>query len=226
MEDNFQREATTRDSKRGQSGNTVIRDPRILCTPLSKFLDPRQLSWPRFLTLSRTCDAMQVSLLQSLSVKWYICLSRNSNPVSYDPEALSWTKRGSNFSVWFVWRERPVHCAHPLCYCCCLFGFNVAINNFSVISWRCLVETGSSMLTFIVLRYWSIMPQTLDMIPHPVTLSWHCLDQSYLFHVSLSAKREAASTIFKDFGISWPGIEPVNSWFPERTLYRLSYRGR
>ena len=31
----FQREATTRDSKRGQSGNTVI-----ICTPLSKFLDP------------------------------------------------------------------------------------------------------------------------------------------------------------------------------------------
>ena len=37
---NFQREATTEDSKRGQSRNTVIRDPRILCTPLSKFLDP------------------------------------------------------------------------------------------------------------------------------------------------------------------------------------------
>ena len=30
---NFQRKATTRDSKRGQIGNTVIRDPRILCTP-------------------------------------------------------------------------------------------------------------------------------------------------------------------------------------------------
>ena len=37
---NFQREATTEDSKRGQSRNTLIRDPRILCTPLSKFLDP------------------------------------------------------------------------------------------------------------------------------------------------------------------------------------------
>ena len=36
----FQREATTRDSKRGQSGNTVIWDPRILCTPFSEFLDP------------------------------------------------------------------------------------------------------------------------------------------------------------------------------------------
>ena len=54
-----------------------------------------------------------------------------------------------------------------------LFWFNVAFNNFSVISRRCLVVTGSSLLTFIVLPHWSIMPQTLYMIPHPVTLSWH-----------------------------------------------------
>ena len=47
-------------------------------------------------------------------------------------------------------------------------------------SQRCLVATGSSMLTFIVLPHWCIMPQTLDMIPHPVTLSWHWVDQSYL----------------------------------------------
>ena len=55
---------------------------------------------------------------------------------------------------------------------------NVAFNNFSVISRRCLVATGSSMLTFIVLRHWNIMPQTLEMLPHPFTLSWHCLDRS------------------------------------------------
>ena len=65
-----------------------------------------------------------------------------------------------------------------LCVCVCEFGFNVAFNNFSVISRRCLVATGSSMLTFIVLPHWSIMSQTLDMIPHPVTLSWHWVDQS------------------------------------------------
>ena len=62
--------------------------------------------------------------------------------------------------------------------CVCVFGFNVAFNNFSVISRRCLVATGSLMLTFIVLPHWSIMSQTLEMIPHPVTLSWHCVDQS------------------------------------------------
>ena len=38
--------------------------------------------------------------------------------------------------------------------CCCLFGFNVAFNNFSVISRRYLVATGSSML--MVLPTWSI----------------------------------------------------------------------
>ena len=64
------------------------------------------------------------------------------------------------------------------CCCCCLFGVYVAFNNFSVISRRCLVATGSSVLTFVVLPHCSIMPQTLDMISHPVTLSWHLVDQS------------------------------------------------
>ena len=62
--------------------------------------------------------------------------------------------------------------------CCrCLFDFNDAFSNFSVISRRCLVAAGSSMLTFIVLPHWSIIPQTPDMISHPVTLSWHSVDQ-------------------------------------------------
>ena len=52
--------------------------------------------------------------------------------------------------------------------CCCLFGFNVALNNFAVISRRCLVASGSSVLTFIVLPHGSITPQTPDMIQHPV----------------------------------------------------------
>ena len=38
-------------------------------------------------------------------------------------------------------------------FCCCLFGFYVTFNNFSVISRRCLVVTGSSMLTCIVLPH-------------------------------------------------------------------------
>ena len=37
--------------------------------------------------------------------------------------------------------------------CVCVFGFNVAFNNFSVISRLCLVATWSSMFTFIVLPH-------------------------------------------------------------------------
>ena len=31
---------------------------------------------------------------------------------------------------------------------------------------------------------------------------------------------------FKDLGMSWPGIKPVTSCSPKRTLYLLSYQGR
>ena len=72
--------------------------------------------------------------------------------------------------LWYI-RIYTTICLHIWC----LF---TTFNNFSVISQRCLVATGSSMLTFIVLPHWSIMPQALDMIPHPVTLSWHWVDQS------------------------------------------------
>ena len=72
----------------------------------------------------------------------------------------------------------------------CLFWFNISFNNFSVISRQSLIATGSSMLTFIVLPHWSIMPQTLD--KYPVTLSWHWVNQSNIYPLSLSAKAGAA----------------------------------
>ena len=50
------------------------------------------------------------------------------------------------------------------------------------------------------------------------------VDQSYLYPLSLSAKRWATSTIFNKFDMSRPGIEPVTSRSPKRTLYHLSYR--
>ena len=63
---NFQREATTEDSKRGQSRNTVIRDPRILCTPLSKFLDlPLSVS-PQLEVLKETWAIFARSFFLSL----------------------------------------------------------------------------------------------------------------------------------------------------------------
>ena len=73
---------------------------------------------------------------------------------------------------WYDEFNRLLFMLKILCCCCSLFGFNVTFNNFSFISRRCLVATGSSTLTFIVLPHWS-MHQTLDIIQHLITLSWH-----------------------------------------------------
>ena len=48
--------------------------------------------------------------------------------------------------------------------------FDVDFNNLSVISQCGLDVARSLILSFIVLPHWSIMLQTLDMIPHAVTL--------------------------------------------------------
>ena len=53
--------------------------------------------------------------------------------------------------------------------CCCLFVFNVSFNNFSVASQWCLIAA---------LFYSAALLKTLGMISHPVTLSWHWVDQS------------------------------------------------
>ena len=73
------------------------------------------LSCPRFLTLSRTSDAMKVSLLVSLSVKWYICLSRDSNRLSHDPEALRGTKHVDQTSASGLYDENGQYNAHIPC---------------------------------------------------------------------------------------------------------------
>ena len=92
------------------------------------------LSWPRFLIPSRTYDAMQVSLLVSVSVM----VSRDSNPLSHDPEALSWTKHVDQTSSSGLYDENDQHNEHIHCVVVvCLFGFNVAFNNCSVLSRRC-----------------------------------------------------------------------------------------
>ena len=47
-----------------------------------------------------------------------------------------------------------------------------------------------------------------DMISHPVTLSWHWVDQSQLYSVSLSAKRGAAGVISTTLVRRGPGSNP------------------
>ena len=84
-----------------------------------------------------------------LSVKWNICLSRDSNPLSRDPEALSRTKRVDETSTSGLYNENGQHIPSVVVVCS---GLTSLSEFFSVISRRCLVATGSSMLTFIVLR--------------------------------------------------------------------------
>ena len=59
-------------------------------------------------------NAMQVSLLVSLSIKWYIYLSRDSNPVSHDPETMSWTKHVDQTSASGLYDENDQYNEHIL----------------------------------------------------------------------------------------------------------------
>ena len=51
----------------------------------------------------------------SFSVKWYICLSRDSNPVSHDPEVLSWTKHVDGASSSGLYNENDQYNEHIPC---------------------------------------------------------------------------------------------------------------
>ena len=106
---------------------------------------------------------------------------------------------------WYDEFNRLLFMLKILCCPCSLFGFNIPFNNFSVISRR---------------------HQTLDMIQHLITWSGHWVDQYYLYPVSLSARRSAASTIFYDFDMSRPASELVTSHSPKQTLYRVPGAGK
>ena len=91
---------------------------------------------------------------------------------------------------------------------------------FSVISRRCLVATGSSInAQFYIaasLKYHA--PDTLhDTTPSHIILTLGRQVLALPPYVNLSAKRGAASTMFNDFGMSRPRIEPRTSRSPERT---------
>ena len=51
----------------------------------------------------------------SLSVKWYICLSRDSNKLPNDPEALSWTKHVDQTSASGLYDENDQYNEHIPC---------------------------------------------------------------------------------------------------------------
>ena len=87
-----------------------------------------------------------------------------------------------------------------------------SLSTLSVISRRCLVVTGSSMLTFIVLPHCGIRSQTLlpDTTPSHIILT---PEQPVLapYPENSSDKQGATSTIVNDFGLSQPGIKPGTS---------------
>ena len=51
----------------------------------------------------------------SLSVKWYICLSRDSKALFHDPEALSWTKHVDQTSASGLYVENDQYNEHIPC---------------------------------------------------------------------------------------------------------------
>ena len=98
-----------------------------------------------------------------------------------------------SFIVRYPTAGASVYCGHISSFV--WFGLNVAFNNLSVISRRCLDVTGSSMLTFRVLPHWNIMPQILwhDIPPSHIilTLSWPVPIPSSTF-LMLSTKRKSS----------------------------------
>ena len=51
----------------------------------------------------------------SLSVKWYIYVSRDSNPLSHDPEALNWTTHVDQTSASGLYDENDQYNEHIPC---------------------------------------------------------------------------------------------------------------
>ena len=178
------------------------------------------------ISLSRTSDAMQVSFRVSLSVKWYIRLTRDSNTLFHDSEALSWTKHVDPTSASGLYDENNQYNEHVPCVvvvvCSALMSLSIIFQSYHDGVWLrqeaqcslllCRVTEVSCPRHLTLYYTQSHYPNTASTNPS----STPCL----------SAKAGAASTIFKDFGMSRPGIEPVTSSFAEPTLYRLSYQGR
>ena len=87
----------------------------ILHLPPDPVLISVTLSLPHPVPYSISYIWCKVSLLESLSVKWYIWLSRDSNPLSHDPEVLSWTKYVDQTSSSGLYDENDQYNEHIPC---------------------------------------------------------------------------------------------------------------
>ena len=108
--------------------------------------------------------------------------------------------------------------------CCCLFEFNIDFNKFSVIS-RCIwLRQGVQYLYSAVSLMYHAPDTWHDTTPSHIILT---LGRPVLVLPRKSECQARGSYYhFNDFGMSRPGIKPMTSRSPERTLYLLSYRGQ
>ena len=124
----------------------------------------------RFLTLSRTSETMQVSLLVSLSVKWYIYPSRDSNPISHDPEALCWTKHVDQTSASCLYDENDQYNEHIPCVvvvvCSGLTSLSTNFQSYHNGVWLRQGAQYSLLLCCVI----EVSCPRVDMIPHPVII--------------------------------------------------------
>ena len=107
----FQREAITRYSKRGQSGNTVIWDPESFVHPLSKFLDPSlHTSYVRTVkALARLCrcagspETSLVAYVIGTTISWVVQIQRLLRPVKWKHYTNGWLyERAHSHKVFWV----------------------------------------------------------------------------------------------------------------------------
>ena len=116
------------------------------------------LSWPRPYSISYIwCNASEPSCLSlSLSVKWYICLSRDSNPLSHDPKALSWTKHVDQSSVSDLYDENDQYNEHIPCLvivvCSGLTSLSAIFSHFTTLS-GCDRELSAHFYCVVSLKY-------------------------------------------------------------------------
>ena len=121
----------------------------------------------------------------------------------FDPQHWRW--RTSNNST-----KLDIHYVVVVCVCLGLTSFSTNISR------QCLVATGSSMLTFIMLPHRGIKSQTLYLIPSQS----HNTDSPSPTPKILVPSGEQLVTLSS----TWDGTRclPIS----ERTLYILRYRGR
>ena len=107
--------------------------------------------------------------------------------------------RSADYSSWSLF--------YSVCFIHALHHFH---QSFSHIMWQCLNVAGSSMLTFRELPYWNHAPDKTrhDILSSHIiwTPGWPVL--ALLFYCWVPSNG-AASIVFKLFGMTHPGIEPL-----------------